>query len=120
VRYLHSLQIFDSLRLVQFSIHNFNTIIRSSAQQIVVNMHTSILAISTLLTLSTAFPQRNRNGATSNGGGRQQQATAQQKAAQVPQGLSQATDGSMIMDDTVMVKYALPLPHPHSPSRYTY
>ncbi|KAF1916662.1 hypothetical protein BDU57DRAFT_556842 [Ampelomyces quisqualis] len=46
------------------------------------------------------MPQRNRNG---NGGGRGQQGTAQQKAAQVPQGLSQAQDGGVIMDDTVMV-----------------
>lgn len=60
----------------------------------------SILALS-LLSLSAALPQRNRNG----NGGSQQRATAQQKAAQVPQGLSQAQDGSVIMDDTVMVKY---------------
>jgi hypothetical protein len=66
-------------------------------------MYTSIIALSTLLTLSTALPQRNRNG---NGNGRAKQQTAQQQAAQVPQGLSQATDGSIIMDDTVMVKYA--------------
>ncbi|EAT91966.2 hypothetical protein HBI56_008580 [Parastagonospora nodorum] len=59
---------------------------------------TSIIALS-LLSLSSALPQRNRNG---NGGG-QQRATAQQKAAQVPQGLSQAQDGSVIMDDTVMI-----------------
>jgi hypothetical protein len=68
-------------------------------------MYTKIIALSTLLTLSVAMPQRNRNGGGRAGGGRtQQQATAQQKAAQVPQGLSQATDGSIIMDDTVMVK----------------
>lgn len=70
-------------------------------------MHSLIaLSLSSLLTLSTAFPQRNRNG---NGNGRtgngrtQQQATAQQQAAQVAQGISVAQDGSMILDDTVMV-----------------
>jgi hypothetical protein len=72
-------------------------------------MHASILVLSSLLSLSTAYPQRNRNGAA---GGRAKQATAQQKAAQVPQGLTQATDGSIIMDDTVMVKYAFPPPPP--------
>jgi hypothetical protein len=51
-----------------------------------------------LLSLTSALPQRNRGG-----NGRGQQATAQQKAAQVPQGISTATDGSMILDDTVMV-----------------
>ena len=51
-----------------------------------------------LLSLTSALPQRNRGG---NGNG--QQATAFQKAAQVPQGISTATDGSMILDDTVMV-----------------
>jgi hypothetical protein len=69
-------------------------------------MYTSTIVLSTLLTLSTALPQRNRNGGGRGGNGRtQQQATAQQQAAQVPQGLSQAQDGSIIMDDTVMVKY---------------
>ena len=53
-----------------------------------------------LLSLSTALPQRNRSG---NGGGRAKQATAFQQAQQIPQGLSQATDGSTILDDTVMV-----------------
>jgi hypothetical protein len=67
------------------------------------NMYTKIIALSSLLALSTALPQRNKNGG-GRGGGRAQQATAQQQAAQVPQGLSQATDGSIIMDDTVMVK----------------
>ncbi|CAA9961237.1 hypothetical protein CFE70_004615 [Pyrenophora teres f. teres 0-1] len=45
-----------------------------------------------LLTLASALPQR-----------KGQQMTAQQQAAQVPQGISKATDGSMILDDTVMV-----------------
>jgi hypothetical protein len=75
-------------------------------------MYTSIIALSTLLTLSTALPQRNRNGGGRGGNGRtQQQATAQQQAAQVPQGLSQAQDGSIIMDDTVLVKYVQSQPH---------
>ena len=57
-----------------------------------------LIALS-LLGLTSALPQRNRGG----GGGNRQQATAFQQAAQVPQGISQATDGSMILDDTVMV-----------------
>jgi hypothetical protein len=60
------------------------------------NMY-KLIALS-LLSLTSALPQRNRGG-----NGRGQQATAQQKAAQVPQGISTATDGSMILDDTVMV-----------------
>ncbi|KAF2822332.1 hypothetical protein CC86DRAFT_357114 [Ophiobolus disseminans] len=69
------------------------------------DMHTSIITLSTLLSLSTALPQRNRNGGNGRGGGggQTQQATAQQQAAQVAQGLSQAQDGSTILDDTVMV-----------------
>ncbi|KAG9194004.1 hypothetical protein G6011_04039 [Alternaria panax] len=63
-------------------------------------MYTPLITF-TLLTLTTALPQRNRGGG--GGGQRQQQATAQQQAAQVPQGITTATDGSMILDDTVMV-----------------
>jgi hypothetical protein len=52
-----------------------------------------------LLALAAAAPapQRNRGG--------QQRATAQQQAARIPMGISQAQDGSMILDDMVMVKY---------------
>lgn len=64
-------------------------------------MH-GLFAVTSLLVVTSALPQRNRNGG-GRGGGRQQ--TAQQQAAQVPQGISQAQDGSMILDDTVMVKY---------------
>ncbi|KAL6161281.1 hypothetical protein ACJQWK_08429 [Exserohilum turcicum] len=53
-----------------------------------------LIAIS-LLSLVAALPQRN-------GGGRQKQ-TAFQQAAKIPQGVSKATDGSMILDDTVMI-----------------
>ncbi|KAF2848525.1 hypothetical protein T440DRAFT_167282 [Plenodomus tracheiphilus IPT5] len=67
-----------------------------------------IIAFTSLLALTSALPQRNRGGRQ--GGGRQgggqtqqQQATAFQQAAQVPQGVSQAQDGSTILDDTVMV-----------------
>ncbi|KAK3044392.1 hypothetical protein LTS18_001405, partial [Coniosporium uncinatum] len=42
---------------------------------------------------TVAFPQRGR------GGGQ----TAQQQAAQIPQGVSQATDGSTILDTTAMI-----------------
>ncbi|KAL5117158.1 hypothetical protein ACEQ8H_004983 [Pleosporales sp. CAS-2024a] len=64
----------------------------------------SLIAL-TLLSLSAALPQRNRKGANKTG---QQRATAQQKAARIPQGLSQAQDGSVIMDSTVTVN-GLPL-----------
>lgn len=63
-------------------------------------MYKQIVTLS-LLSLTSALPQRNRGGG--NGGGQRQQATAFQQAAQVPQGISTATDGSMILDDTVMV-----------------
>jgi hypothetical protein len=52
------------------------------------------LAFASFAALAACAPQR--------GGGRQR-ATAQQQAAQVPQGISQATDGSMILDDTVNI-----------------
>lgn len=51
------------------------------------------LAFASLVALAACSPQR---------GGRQR-ATAQQQAAQVPQGISQAADGSMILDATVNV-----------------
>ncbi|KAF2247730.1 hypothetical protein BU26DRAFT_566677 [Trematosphaeria pertusa] len=53
-----------------------------------------IVAFASLIALAACAPQR--------GGGRGRQ-TAQQQAAQIPQGISQATDGSMILDDTVNV-----------------
>jgi hypothetical protein len=61
------------------------------------------IALTTLLTLSTALPQRNRGGNNASGGGRQKAQTAFQQAQAIPQGISTATDGSMILDDTVMV-----------------
>ncbi|KAJ4357112.1 hypothetical protein N0V95_002768 [Ascochyta clinopodiicola] len=58
------------------------------------------LAALSLLALASAAPspQKNKGG----GGGGQKQ-TAQQKAAKVPMGITQAQDGSMILDDMVMV-----------------
>lgn len=50
------------------------------------------------LVVAAPSPQRNR------GGNGQQRQTAQQKAAQIPMGITQAQDGSMILDDMVMVK----------------
>ncbi|KAK7180513.1 hypothetical protein DPSP01_006105 [Paraphaeosphaeria sporulosa] len=50
-------------------------------------------AFASLVALAACAPQR---------GGRQR-ATAQQQAAQIPQGISQATDGSMILDATVNI-----------------
>lgn len=52
------------------------------------------LALASLLTLAACAPQR--------GNGRQR-ATAQQQAAQIPGGLSKATDGSTIVDSTVNI-----------------
>ncbi|KAF2729315.1 hypothetical protein EJ04DRAFT_546375 [Polyplosphaeria fusca] len=57
-----------------------------------------ILSFGLLLGLAAAAPQR--GGRTGNG---RQKATAQQQAAQVPQGVSTATDGSTIIDDTVNI-----------------
>lgn len=54
-----------------------------------------LITLSTMLALTAALPQRNRGGRT--------QQTAQQQAARIPQGISQAQDGSTILDDTVMV-----------------
>lgn len=51
------------------------------------------LAFASLVALAACSPQR----------GRAKQQTAQQQAAQIPQGVSQATDGSMILDATVNV-----------------
>ncbi|KAF2186525.1 hypothetical protein K469DRAFT_686919 [Zopfia rhizophila CBS 207.26] len=59
-----------------------------------------IFAFLSLLAVTTAFPQR-RGGNRNGGGG--QRTTAQQQAAQIPQGVSQAADGSTILDDTVNV-----------------
>jgi hypothetical protein len=70
-------------------------------------MH-NLIALSALLALTSALPQRTRNGQ----GATRKQQTAFQQAARVPQGISQAQDGSMILDNTVMVKYAL-LPTSH-------
>jgi hypothetical protein len=70
-------------------------------------MHHHLLLLSTLLTLTTALPQRSRKG-SGNGRTQQQQLTAQQQAARVPQGITTAQDGSTILDDTVTVKYVSP------------
>lgn len=54
-----------------------------------------------------AAPQgQNGRGGNNNGNNRNgtQQLTAQERAAQRPQGISRATDGSTILDTTVTVK----------------
>lgn len=50
-------------------------------------------AFASLVALAACAPQR----------GGKQRASAQAQAAQVPQGISQAADGSMILDDTVNI-----------------
>ena len=54
-----------------------------------------------------AVPQRQRNGGMTNGMTSGQELTAQEQAAQVPDGISEATDGSTILDTTVTVKFVL-------------
>ncbi|KAF1352837.1 hypothetical protein EJ07DRAFT_183322 [Lizonia empirigonia] len=58
------------------------------------------LAAFSLLALASAAPSPQRNRGGGNG---QQRQTAQQKATQIPMGITQAQDGSMILDDMVMV-----------------
>jgi len=58
------------------------------------------------LAAAAPAPQRNKGG--------QQKATAQQQAMRVPMGITQAQDGSMILDDMVMVKYVLLSPRKHN------
>lgn len=53
------------------------------------------LAFASLIALAACAPQRGR--------GRGKARTAQQQAAQIPQGISQSTDGNTILDDTVNV-----------------
>jgi len=57
----------------------------------------SLLALAAAAPAPAPAPQRNRGG--------QQRATAQQQAARIPMGISQAQDGSTILDDMAMVKY---------------
>ncbi|KAH8162243.1 hypothetical protein CIB48_g5996 [Xylaria polymorpha] len=64
----------------------------------------SVLLASLSLCLVEAAPRnRNGNGQGSNSQGQQQQSTAQEQADQIPQGISQATDGSTILDATAQV-----------------
>jgi hypothetical protein len=62
-----------------------------------------------LLVNSTVYAlpqQRNRNGNGNGGGnGNTQAQTPQQQAAAIPQGISEATDGSTILDTTATVKW---------------
>ena len=67
----------------------------------------ALVALLTIFGEVQAVPQtRGRKGGSRNGGGNTQQAqqTPQQQAAAIPQGISQATDGSMILDMTATVK----------------
>ena len=59
--------------------------------------------------------QRERNGGMTKGMTSGQDLTAQEQAAQVPDGISQATDGSTILDMTVNVKLVLLGTSPGSP-----
>lgn len=59
----------------------------------------ALAVVLSFLSLTDAAPQNRGKG---NGRGNRQ--TAQQQAARVPQGISRATDGSMILDMTANVK----------------
>jgi hypothetical protein len=61
------------------------------------------IAALSLLALAAAAPAPQRN----RGGGTRQKQTAFQQAAKVPMGISQAQDGSVILDDMTTVKYVL-------------
>lgn len=68
----------------------------------------ALAVVLSLLSVVHGAPQpQNRKGNGNRGGngnGRANRQTAQQQAAAVPQGISQATDGSMILDMTANVK----------------
>lgn len=63
----------------------------------------ALLGLLCALDLTAAAPQRGRGRNRGGGGGQTAQATAQEQAAQIPGGISEATDGSVIMDATVTV-----------------
>ncbi|RYC65589.1 hypothetical protein CHU98_g673 [Xylaria longipes] len=65
----------------------------------------SILLVCLSLRLVEAAPRsRNGNGRGAASQGQQQRLTAQEQADQIPQGISEATDGSTILDATAQVK----------------
>lgn len=65
----------------------------------------ALVALLTIFGEVQAVPQtRGRKGGNRNGGGNTQAQTPQQQAAAIPQGISQATDGSMILDTNATVK----------------
>ncbi|KAI0444497.1 hypothetical protein F4803DRAFT_250435 [Xylaria telfairii] len=66
----------------------------------------SVLLVSLSLCLVEAAPRNrngNGNGRGGNSQGQQQRLTAQEQADQIPQGISEATDGSTILDATAQV-----------------
>jgi len=70
----------------------------------------SIALVTLSLSSFTDAQRRNRGGRNrggnggANGGGATQQLTSQEQAAQIPGGISEATDGSTILDTTETVK----------------
>jgi len=58
----------------------------------------SLVVLGLLWATADASPQNRKKG------GNNRAKTAQQQAAAVPQGVSQATDGSTILDTTVKIK----------------
>ncbi|KAF6835906.1 hypothetical protein CPLU01_04009 [Colletotrichum plurivorum] len=67
----------------------------------------ALAVVLSFLSLVDAAPQNRKGsgnrGGNGNGNGRANRQTAQQKAAQVPQGITRAADGSMILDMTATV-----------------
>lgn len=64
----------------------------------------ALVALLTIFGEVQAVPQNRKKGGNRNGGNAAAQQTPQQQAAAIPQGISQATDGSMILDMTATVK----------------
>ncbi|KAI0125163.1 hypothetical protein BJ170DRAFT_491281 [Xylariales sp. AK1849] len=64
----------------------------------------SLLVLALVCAAEAAPGQLDRRAKTkATGGGKQKAATAQQQAAQIPQGISTATDGSTILDTTAQI-----------------
>lgn len=64
----------------------------------------ALAVVLSMLSLAHGAPQNRKGSGNRGGNGRTNTQTSQQKAAQVPQGISQAADGSMILDMTANVK----------------
>lgn len=91
---------------LQFLIPPFFYLLWTGILSRMLTIRFALVALLTIFGEVQAVPQnRGRKGGNRNGGGNTQaQQTPQQQAAAIPQGISQATDGSMILDMTATVK----------------